>query len=82
MGEAQYHEPSLTPVQTTFLAYSTFLGFFLPRCDGLAANQLFNATICIEITAKGPLGTVSGKETRMQITGIATSTYPSAKSRN
>jgi predicted phage tail protein len=54
--------------------------FSIPRlfstaADGLAANQLFNATICIEITAKGPLGTVSGKETRMQITGIATSTY-------
>lgn len=54
--------------------------FSIPRLfstavDGLAANQLFNATICIEITAKGPLGTVSGKETRMQITGIATSTY-------
>ena len=54
--------------------------FSIPRlfstaADGLAANQLFNATICIEITAKGPLGTVGGKETRMQITGIATSTY-------
>ena len=48
---------------------------FSTAVDGLAANQLFNATICIEITAKGPLGTVSGKETRMQITGIATSTY-------
>jgi len=48
---------------------------FSTAVDGLAANQLFNATICIEITAKGPLGTVSGKETRMQVTGIATSTY-------
>ena len=31
---------------------------FYTAVDGLAANQIFNATICIAITAKGPLGTV------------------------
>jgi hypothetical protein len=58
-----------------FSCLLTIPRLFSTAVDGLAQNQLFNATICFEITAKGPKGSIGANETRMQITGITTSNY-------
>ena len=58
-----------------FTCLLTIPRLFSTAVDGLAQNQLFNATICFEVTAKGPKGSISAKEGRMQITGITTSSY-------
>mgnify|MGYP003117069019 CR=1 FL=1 len=58
-----------------FKCLFTISRLFSTAVDGLAQNQLFNATICLEVTAKGPKGSISAKKGRMQITGITTSSY-------
>jgi len=69
---------SRTIVDTAVKKFSCLLTIprlFSTAVDGLAQNQLFNATVCYEITAKGPKGSIDAGITRRQITGIATSSY-------
>lgn len=60
---------------THFSCLLTIPRLFSTAVDGLAKNQLFNATICYEITANGPKGKIDSYEGRNQVTGITTSSY-------